>query len=171
MQIDLMELENLLITAAREHAELADLLDEQRQSMRKADLPALEKLGPRLESLIERIATTETQRRGLCHRIGLRMGLSQNSAAGVRLAEIAGSAAPPMSTRLLAARARLADAIERIRRTGQANALLAGKLSEFYGQVFEQVSRVGRQTGCYDARGRKALARVPVSVGCLSMVG
>ena len=173
MEKDLASLEQMIERLADRHERLGELVDAQRVAIRRADPAALADAGGRIESLVGEIARLETARRQLCQRLAPRLGLSTDQAARARLTTISERVGGRWGARLRRAADVLADRLDRVGRSGRVNQAVASRLSEFFGDLFGQIARLGRETGCYDARGRRTLTpdTVGVNMGGLSVIG
>ncbi len=171
LETDMQELDGLIGQLAEAHERLAKLVERQREGLRRADAGALASAGAAIEAQVRQVAGLESARREACLRLGPRLGLAGGEAAGAKLEQLASRAGGPWAGRLRQSAGRLARQMERVRRAGRVNQTVAGRLAGFVGELLGQLGRLGRETGCYDARGRRSLAREPVGVNCFSAVG
>lgn len=169
MDNDLTQLERMLDQLTARHAELADLVEQQRAAMQRADAAMLEQLGWQIETLIVRIAELEVQRRDLCISLADRMGISFDDPTGPRMTQLTARVPGTRRRRLAESAARLREQMQRVKRGEQVNQRLAGKVRDFFSDLLTDIGRVARQTGCYDGKGRRTSAAVAPS--CFSAVG
>ena len=147
------------------------LIERQRQAIRKANPELLAEVGLRIDVEVRELALVESARRELCQQLAAECGLHPAGPGAVRLEPLCQAAGERWGRRLRLAAAQLAAQVERVRRAGRVNLHAAGRLSEFCGELMGQVARVARDTGCYDARGQRSLARQPIMASNFSAVG
>lgn len=164
-------MEDRLIRLASGHGRLAELIDEQRRAIRKADPRALAEIGFAMDSQLRELVELEKGRRELCQQLAGQVGLDTASAGRMKLDAFCQRAGRRWAQRLRDAAGQLASQLQRVAKAGRVNMDVARRLSDFCGELLGQVSRIGRETGCYDASGRRALAREAIAAGCLSIVG
>ena len=171
MTADWQALESQLLGLAEGYARLAELVDDQRRLIGRADPSGLAEVGLRIEMQWRQLVGLENARRQACLRLAERLGLAVASPGTVRMEAFIRLAGEPWAGRLRQAVDRLTGQAQRVTQGGQANLNAARRLSGFCGELLGRVSRVGRETGCYNARGQRALAREPIGMFNLSMVG
>jgi hypothetical protein len=159
MEAELLELEELIARLATGHSLLADLVEEQQRAIRQADTAALAEVGARIESRVNEIAGMESRRREVCRRLAPSLGLPAEQAARAKLATICARLGGVWGRRLRRAAGQLAEQLDRVGRASRVNQAAAHRLAGFFGDLLGRIARIGRETGCYDARGRRALAR------------
>ncbi len=164
-------LEEKLVQLAGGHDRLVALIERQRQAIRKADPELLAEIGLRIDAEVRELARIESARRQLCQQLAAVYGIDLAAPDGMRIETFCRRAGERWERRLRLAAAQLAAQVERVRRTGQINMYVAGQLSSFCGELMAEVARVARDAGCYDARGRRTLARQPIAAGGFSAVG
>lgn len=169
-QHDWATLEAKLVQLAAGHGRLVELIEQQRQAIRKADPAALAQAGLRIEAEVRELARVESARRELCQQLAADAGLPMHSQS-LHLDALCQFSGKHWGRRIRLAAGQLAAQIERVRGAGRINLHVAGRLSEFCGEVMGEVARVSRDTGCYDARGQRAMAREPIAAGTFSTVG
>ncbi|MCG3179008.1 MAG: hypothetical protein BIFFINMI_01338 [Phycisphaerae bacterium] len=171
MQKLLTQLTTTIEDLARLHGELADAVAQQREAMRKADPAAMESSGGHIQKLVNRICELELHRRQQCERLSEGLGLDGPQADGLRVRDLARRLGGPSGTKLSQAADRLAHRLDDVSRAQRVNHRVAERMRDFFGQLFGEIARVGRETGCYDGTGRRAISRQPITPGCFSAVG
>jgi hypothetical protein len=171
MTADWATLESQLISLAEGYRRLAELIEDQRSAIGRADPSGLAEVGLRIETQWQQVVGLETVRRQTCQRLAERFGLNLSSPGAMRMETLIRLAGGQWAIRLRQAVDRLKGEADRVSQGGQVNLNVARKLTGFCGDLLGQVSRVGRETGCYNARGQRALAREPIGMFQLSMVG
>jgi hypothetical protein len=164
-------LEEKLVQLAGGHDRLVGLIERQRQAIRKANPELLAEVGLRIDAEVRELARIESARRDLCQQLAAAHGIDLAAPGAMRIETFCRRAGDRWGRRLRLAAAQLAGQVERVARAGRINIHAAGQLSSFCGELMGEVARVARDTGCYDSRGRRALARQPVAASCFSAVG
>ncbi|MDD4889831.1 MAG: flagellar export chaperone FlgN [Phycisphaerae bacterium] len=164
------ELEDKLIRLGQGHAQLAQLVDQQRRMIRKADPKGLAEVGIRMDALVRELAEVEASRREVCRELAGRVNVKQPESGRIKLESLCERAPGRWPSRLRLAASQLTAQMDKVRRAGRVNLDVARQLGEFCGELLGQMSRLGRDTGCYDARGRKAVAREAIAPSCFSAV-
>lgn len=166
---DWAALEDALVRLATGHVRLTDLVDRQRLAIRKANPRLMSEVGVQIAALVHDLADMEGARRDVSDRLASRLGLAEPGRR-VKLGALIERAPGRWPQRLRLASNQLTAQLDRVRRAGRANLDVATRLADFCGEVLGTVSRIGRDTGCYDARGRRAVAKEAIAPSCFSAV-
>jgi hypothetical protein len=149
-----MELIALLQKLLLAHQQLIELAGQRQMAMKTFDIPKLEKLVLREDSLTESLVVLDAERRGLIARIKPLLGKFEPT-----ITHIAARCPQPQKDQLLALAAALRGAIEQFSKTQKTNQRITQAVVANFAKVLRVVTGLAQQAGLYTRRGQKAALR------------
>ena len=149
---DLTILEQLLASLLRENQGLLILAQQQREAIRKADSPTIERTTMQQQAVLGRIATLETQRNELVNRVTRGMKISPK-AGPFTLRQLCQEAPQSMREHLLSLASSALGAMQRVKEEHQAIGRAASMLAVHMEGLSRQAARAMSGTGIYGFQG------------------
>lgn len=147
------ELVRLLNDMARQHDELAVLMQSKLEAIRRADSDAIQSITSSELLLANRVAEREGLRRDLVRNLLRDLGRDPQEFLSVRTSDLAEHFSEPRRSQILSAAAGLRSRIEAIDRRQTSTRLITEHMLQHMGEIIAVVTSGGAATGVYSRRG------------------
>jgi hypothetical protein len=149
----LKDLIRLLGQLQQLHEDLATIVKEKVEAMRRADMPTLQKQGERERRLVQRIQQREGLRHQLMDAIGEQLGLPPRAARALTVSQLVGKLPSAQRKGIPEAADHLRTAVSKVARANRVAGMVARELVDHLRRVFAAVRPKSDGDGGYTGHG------------------
>jgi flagellar biosynthesis/type III secretory pathway chaperone len=150
------ELMQVLQQELRWQQDLAEVLEQKLDAMRRYDTSRLDMLTAREQQLAQRIQLHDKKRASVVRQAAAGL-FPQQKKAWANARELALAAAEPLRSQLLSLAGLLREAVRKVQRLNNINRVASEKILNHFNQIFQIIAQTGRDIGLYGREGRKSL--------------